>query len=183
MTHEKTVVASALHKYVATNLCPCNWPQFEYWVSKPQGPGWQDEIQNTLIESLLELRNFERTQPKVPEFGLVDELHCFSCGVKWKHYSHEWRMLAFQERLIRLDKPSPDVTTFVGFIGANIFATLGQEPIGAPSLTLDQWSKFMEGKTFHAVPFGSSAPQEASNKTPFLRRLVNTLENYRRERR
>lgn len=179
VAQQKKSVAGVLRGYVASNCCPCHWPQFEYWVGKSQGPGWQDEIQNDLIKAAIELKCFDKTSPSAPEYGLEDELRCSVCGTKWKHFSEEWRMLAFRERLVRFDGLSPDAAAFSGLIGANVFATVGQEPSDSTrSLTLDQWASFMEGKPYEARPFGSLAGAESSRPPSLLRRIINALTRY-----
>ena len=142
---QRKIVGDVLNKYLEDNECPCDWPQFRYWVSKQQGPGWQDGIQNDLIDLALELPTFRSISPPNPEYWLEAEVHCDHCGSRWNYYSEEWRMLAFQRRLIRLDKTDDDLEKFPELmISESIYATVGKEPLSEiQRLTTEGWVKFM----------------------------------------
>lgn len=141
---EEHTVERVLRRYVGEHGCPCAWPQFEYWVSKPQGPGWQDSIQNELVRAALDLWFFQARRPGNPRYGLEAIVTCSKCSRTWQHFSEEWRMLAFQHRLLPVH-PSPDPASDVILVGANVFSTAGQEPTAARSLTLSEWTIFMLG--------------------------------------
>ena len=145
---QKNVVIDVLKNYLEDNDCPCDWPQFKYWVSKQQGPGWQDGIQNDLIEAALELPVFRLVSPPKPEYWLESEVHCDQCGAKWSFFSEEWRMLAFQKRLIPIDKSDEDPEELPDIIvSESIFATVGREPLPEiQRLSTDEWVKFMKGE-------------------------------------
>ena len=53
-------------------------------------------------------------------------------------------MLAFHNRLIPVH-PSPAAERGATLVGANVFATAGQEPNAAHTLSLAEWAKFMLG--------------------------------------
>ena len=73
-----------------------------YWVGKQQGPGWQDNIQNQLVESALKLACFEQIDDCEKSCGLQSSYTCTNCGVEWNYFSVEWRMLAFHRRLVKV---------------------------------------------------------------------------------
>ncbi len=173
---QATVVAEVLRGYVTSHHCPCHWPQFEYWAGKPQGPGWQDGIQNDLVKAAVELQCFEKTPVTVPGYDVIHYLDCLICGTRWKHSSEEWRMLAYRERLVRRDGLSPEAEGYSGLIGANIFATAGQEPSEIRrSLTLDQWIEFMGGTQKEEMPVGSEATTAGPTPPSLIQRIVNAL--------
>ncbi len=176
VAHQKKCVSDVLQRYIVSHHCPCHWPQFEYWVGKPQGPGWQDEIQNDVIEAAVALPSFVRTPPACPEYGLEEELQCSNCGTKWKHFSEEWRMLAFRHILVRVGpQGSSALAPRCQLIGANVFATLGHEPAATTlSLTLGQWTRFMEGKRYMAVPFFLTRAKEAG-LAAFFWKIINAF--------
>ncbi len=146
MDERRAVVSAVLEEGLSSRGCPCNWPQFEYWAGKTQGPGWQDNIQNCLVELAVRLRCFGLHPPRSPEYWLVEELHCGVCGTVWLHFCEEWRMLAFHERLVRADRRPPYTgTPGAGPIGADIAATAGFEPAGLVRLTLAEWADYMIG--------------------------------------
>lgn len=144
---QRKIVKEVLEGHLALFECPCDWPQFVYWVSKEQGPGWQDGIQNDLVEIALELPFYRSDPPSQPEYWLASEVSCEHCGARWKHYSIEWRMLAFQKKLIRTDKDDPGISEFPDLlISTSIFATVGHQPgPEIPRLTIEEWVQFMKG--------------------------------------
>ena len=152
LADQQKKVRDVLNNYMEKNKCPCDWPQFRYWVSKKQGPGWQDGIQNDLIQLALELPIFYLISPPKPEYWLEAEVHCDQCNAKWNYYSEEWRMLAFQKRLIRLDKNDDNFADFPELlISESIFATAGREPHPEiPKLSTDEWEKFMGGEIYRS---------------------------------
>jgi hypothetical protein len=127
--------------------CPCSSPRFVYWAGKPQGPGWQDNTQNELVTAALRLPFFEASPPAVPEYWLESDVRCARCGAHWKHYCEEWRMLAFQHRLVRSDGRAPDTACHSRLVGDDIAATAGFEPEGLRRLTLEEWAAFMLGES------------------------------------
>ena len=135
-------VARVLNEYLARDGCPCGIKQFVYWAGKKQGPGWQDSIQNQLVESALKLKCFVRVEDFKKEYWLEGVYYCKNCGTEWKHFSQEWRMLAFQEQLLLVGDDDPS-KLFDDIIGAEIFATYGKEPSDKKSLTLKEWENFM----------------------------------------
>ena len=66
----ETKVEYVLGKYYRDKGCPCGIKQFVYWAGKQQGPGWQDNIQNQLVVSALELACFERIDDCEKSWGL-----------------------------------------------------------------------------------------------------------------
>ena len=148
------VISDVLHQYVSLNGCPCSWPQFVFWAGKDQGPGWQDNTQNSLVKSALKLACFAKSPPKNPQYALEADVTCTSCGAQWKHFSVEWRMLAFQERLVRTDGHDADSSMYQGIIGEGVFATAGHEPEeGTRVLSLDGWVLFMKNAPFSTQPY------------------------------
>jgi hypothetical protein len=147
LAEQRKIVKDVLEGYLEIFDCPCDWPQFIYWVGKEQGPGWQDGIQNDLVEIALELPFYRSDEPSQPEYWLASEVTCERCGARWKCYSVEWRMLAFQNRLVRLDKGDLGLSEFPDLIISNsISATVGHEPgPKIPRLTTEEWVRFMKG--------------------------------------
>ncbi len=136
-----SMVKGVLRRIVEDRGCPCTSERFRYWVGKEQGPGWQDNIQNLLVEAAVELPLFRQIPCEVPEYGLENLIQCDNCSMKWKYFSIEWRMLAFHKRLVpaRLE-PLP----FCGIRGDSIFATAGKEPASHGTvLTAGEWAEFM----------------------------------------
>lgn len=148
------VVRGVLGEYLSRHPCLCGWPQFRFWAGKEQGPGWMDEIQNSLVACALGLRLFRREPPALPSYLQEDDAVCTVCGTRWRHFRYEWRMLAFQERLIPDGTAS---TVLQGFdhrlTGEWIFATAGYgPPVGDPVLAIRDWESFMLGRPFHTMP-------------------------------
>jgi hypothetical protein len=144
LADQDRAISHVLSQLVAKHGCPCHSPQFEYWVSKPQGPGWQDGLQNELVSAALKLKCFSRRKPETPRYGLEAIITCARCGREWQYFSEEWRMLAFHDRLIPL-QPSAPVDSDPLRVGPNVFATAGQEPTAVHTLGLEEWKKFMIG--------------------------------------
>ncbi len=140
--NREETVDRVLSEYCQEDGCPCGFRKFQYWAGKEQGPGWQDSIQNQLVKSTLKLKCFKAIDDFKKEYWLEGEYYCKNCGTKWKHFSEEWRMLAFRERLLIIGKSNPE-KLFEGIVGAEIFATAGSEPKGKTLLTLEEWEKFM----------------------------------------
>jgi hypothetical protein len=139
------VVDRVLAALTEGGSCPCASPRFVYWAGKPQGPGWQDNIQNELVTAALRLPFFESSPPASPEYWLESEVRCTRCGAFWKHYCEEWRMMAFQHRLVRTDGFGPGNGGFEGLIGHDVAATAGYEPKELVRLSRDEWAGFMTG--------------------------------------
>ena len=56
-------------------------------------------------------------------------------------------MLAFHDRLLRKGEDDPD-SLYPGLMATDVAATVGHEPNGLSSLTLDQWVEFMMGRKY-----------------------------------
>lgn len=133
---EEEAVRAVLHDYIQKHGCPCNWAQFEYWVSKEQGPGWHDTYQNVLAEESLNLACFEHNAA-TSRFDTF--ITCQVCGRRWRYVSEEWKMMAYRNRLI------PDhshVTSNPDLIGS-WFATAGFEPANKRLLSFEDWKSYM----------------------------------------
>lgn len=135
-------VRRVLDEYSSDGICPCDRPQFIYWVGKEQGPGWQDTLQNILVRQTLDLEFFEKTEIQKKEYWYSGSYFCGRCGTMWHHYSMEWRMLAFHERLLKEGEKDPG-SLFPGMISEDIAATVGFEPPPDRIISLDQWVDFM----------------------------------------
>ena len=142
ISRREEAVGRVLDEYLARDGCPCGFRQFVYWAGKKQGPGWQDSIQNQLVKSALKLKCFTAVEDFKKEYWLEGVYYCKNCGTNWKHFSQEWRMLAFQEQLLIIGGDDP-AKLFDEVIGSEIFATYGREPSGKKLLTLKQWEDFM----------------------------------------
>jgi hypothetical protein len=154
-------VDHVLSEYSSGMGCPCNYEPFVYWAGKRQGPGWQDSIQNQLVKSTLKLDCFERTDDHEGSMEYSGTWVCSNCETVWDHFSYEWRMLAFRERLLKFGEEVPDELN-EGLIGASIFATLGHEPHGRATISLDQWVAFMLGRDFESEIYRSFEPPHGS---------------------
>ena len=143
---QRKIVQEVLDGYLELFECPCDWPQFVYWAGKEQGPGWQDGIQNDLVDLALELPFYKSIPPSQPEYWLSSEVVCERCGARWNYYSIEWRMLAFQKKLLRTDKVELGLDDFPPqMISESIYATVGHEPEpGIPQLSTKEWVLFMK---------------------------------------
>lgn len=161
LADQDRAIADVLGLYVENHGCPCNWPQFEYWSGKPQGPGWQDNIQNELVKAALKLDCFHRRPPETPRYGLEALVTCSACGREWQYFSEEWRMLAFHDRLIPVH-PSAASQRDDALVDENFFATVGREPNAARTLRLMEWSNFMQG-----LPVG-----ESRHSSSFIRDVI-----------
>ena len=153
----KTKVAYVLDEYSSEMGCPCSYRPFVYWAGKKQGPGWQDSIQNQLVRSALELDCFELTDDRNPSYEYKATYVCNNCETVWDYFSYEWRMLAFQERILKSGEADPD-SLYEGLIADSIFATIGYEPHGRNTLSIDQWVAFMLGRDFKPGIYKSFAP-------------------------
>lgn len=144
-----------LSEYLRSHSCICTWPQFGFWAGKEQGPGWQDNLQNDLVEAALDLPFMRREPPSVPEYWLESEVVCGNCCSRWKHFRVEWRMLAFQDRLVPYGSSGPGPSSGYGHLtGDSICATLGHEPeAGRPILSTGEWMNFMLGRPFRTEPY------------------------------
>lgn len=159
VARRRSTVESVLGWYLSSGRCLCRWPQFVFWAGKEQGPGWQDSIQNDLVDAALRLPLFVSSKPAVPEYWLQDDVHCTACGSGWKHFSEEWRMLAYHERLVLLDPKTPMPAEYAGLIGESIAATVGHEPAdGRATLSLESWEEFMRGEPFLTEPYSRTYP-------------------------
>jgi len=133
---ENDAVGAVLRDYVKDHGCPCNWPQFEYWVSKEHGPGWHDEYQNVLAEEALKLSCFKG----IGLFSGYDAaLTCEVCGRRWRYVSEEWRMMAYRNRLI---PECSRITNTCDLIG-RWYATGGFEPASSRVLSFENWKRYM----------------------------------------
>lgn len=133
---EEEAVRAVLRDHVRKHGCPCNWIQFEYWVSKEQGPGWHDTYQNILVDESLHLSCFQQ-DAVTARFDTF--LTCQVCRRRWQYVSKEWRMLAYRDRLI------PDhsrITSDPGLIG-DWFGTVGFEPATKRVLDFENWKSYM----------------------------------------
>ena len=150
----QAAVREVLGEYLSEHPCPCGWPQFRFWAGKEHGPGWMDEIQNCLVREALELPLFRREPPAAPSYMQGNDAVCTVCGTRWQHFEFEWRMLAFQQRLIAPGATPVGCMAFdPKLTGEWIFATVGfGAPAGGPVLTLGEWVSFMLGRPFRAVP-------------------------------
>lgn len=161
----ENAVERVLHHYCSQDGCPCGFKRFVFWAGKDQGPGWMDNIQNQLVNSACKLDCFTEIEDFQKEYWLAGEYYCKNCGTRWKHYSAEWRMLAFQERLLIIDGDDPN-SLFEEMIGGEIFATFGSEPAGKKSLNLEQWVEFMLGRIYKAVPHPTTPlPKQESSSS------------------
>jgi len=139
-------VEQVLKQYCSDKGCPCNIKQFVYWAGKQQGPGWQDNIQNQLVESSLGLVCFEQIGDCEKSYGLKSSYICNNCGIKWNYFLIEWRMLAFHKRLVKVGADDPS-RLYEELTGNDIYATVGHEPAGKNALSLEQWVDFMLGRS------------------------------------
>lgn len=175
-------ISDVLGQYVDEHGCPCCWPQFEYWVSKPHGPGWQDNVQNELINAALKLQCFRQRKPETPKYGLEAIVTCSECDREWQYFSEEWRMLAFHYRLIPV-QPSAAAERGAALVGANVFATAGQEPCAARTLSLADWVKFMLGppaggtQSSRSLSRGAGPGPRSPRKSSVKKRGVRTPDN------
>ena len=135
-------VDRVLAEYCRQDGCPCGFRKFQYWAGKEQGPGWHDSIQNQLVKSALKQKCFKSIEDFKKEYWLAGEYYCKNCSTGWKHFSEEWRMLAFRERFLIIGGNDPG-KLFEGVLGAEIFATAGSEPKGKTLLSLEEWETFM----------------------------------------
>lgn len=150
----RKAVREVLGEYLSVHPCLCGWPQFRFWAGKEHGHGWMDEIQNSLVVAALDLPLFRLVRPAAPSYMQEDDAVCTVCGTRWSHTAFEWRMLAFQHRLVAAGAPSPGTGGFdPGLTSEWIFATSGHgPPAGDPVLALREWVSFMLGRPFDAVP-------------------------------
>jgi hypothetical protein len=133
---EMESVCAILHDYVQRHGHPCDWLEFEYWVSKEQGPGWYDYYQNTLAEESLNLACFEHD-------SLVNSydnyITCRICGRKWRFVSEEWRMMVYRSRLIPDHLRLKSLPNLIG----NYFSAIGFEPDNKRVLDFEGWKNYM----------------------------------------
>lgn len=141
LEYQRRVVGDVLATYLASHQCPCRWPQFVYWVGKERPPRSQDSIQNDLVAAALELPFYVREPPAKPEYWLKQLVRCDRCGARWKHFSEEWRMLAFHETLIRVAGPD---------------GHLAEELKPARPISLEAWARFMLGESYAIDPYPPS---------------------------
>jgi hypothetical protein len=143
-------VESVLQHYCDDKGCPCDYSSFIYWAGKTQGPSWQDNVQNQLVKSALKLPCFEKTDKMDnKDWGYQGSWFCNNCGTLWDHISIEWRMLAFQERLLRTGEEKPD-SLYPDLTSEDLAATVGHWPIGLKALSLEQWTEFMMGRGYRS---------------------------------
>lgn len=168
LADQDRTIHDLLDRYVKAWGCPCHSPRFEYWVSKEQGPGWQDNFQNSLIDEALKLSTFKQRKPEKPLYFQEADVTCTACGREWQYFAEEWRMLAFRNQLKPL-QPSQEAQSLVAQgasqVGGNVFATAGQEPDDKPRLSLPEWLAFMS----------EGVPQVPVRRTFALERVLNWL--------
>ena len=160
------IVKDVLGRYISKHGCPCDWSQFELWVSKPQSHGFQDNFQNELIKAALELPCFSehRFRPKPADSDFL--VTCSRCGSKWQYSSVEWRMCAYHERLIPLKSKVSSTGQVTQIVGENLFGTAGfQLPQGTEILPLKEWAEFMLGEpyTLQVVDSASASVKPSAN--------------------
>ncbi len=165
-------VEYVLDKYYTDKGCPCGIKQFVYWAGKQQGPGWQDNIQNQLVESALKLACFERIDDCEKSWGLDSSYTCSNCGAKWNYFSLEWRMLAFHKRLVKVGADDSG-KLYDEIICSDVAATVGHEPDGRKALSLQQWVAFMLGRDYKAESYIASYPTVEKTKAGFWQRLLS----------
>ncbi len=146
-----------IREYCSEKGCPCNHKQFVYWAGKQQGPGWQDNIQNQLVESVLKSDCFSKINDCEKTYCLESSYICNKCGTRWNYFLEEWRMLAYHKRLLKVGGDDP-VRLYKELIGSDIFATVGLEPDGKNTLSLDQWVAFMLGRNYKAETYPACTP-------------------------
>lgn len=156
-------VRETLKAYVDDNSCPCKWPQFEFWVSKEQGPGWHDYYQNELVQAAIQLECFERSSS--PN-NSGTQLNCKKCGRTWIYSSHEWRMEAFKHKLVPL---SENYFTYPALVGA-YFATAGSEPVNHKVIDFKEWKLFMSANDSNLAIHNTHKPN-----TTWLSKLFKLL--------
>lgn len=151
----REAVTRVLSEYLHSHACICAWPQFRFWAGKEQGPGWQDNIQNDLVEAVLDLPFIHTEPPSHPEFWLENDASCSVCGARWKHFRVEWRMLAFQDSLVPWDASEAVPAGGYGLlISGSICSTVGHEPEeGRQMLTTGEWIEFMLGRPYRTESF------------------------------
>ena len=112
------IIAENIKSLSEANGCPCNSKPFVYWVGKIN-ENRRDFLQSRIIHIILnELKLFakvpEPRQLDAPlrytEPGFLIYLHSYSCPnceSIWEFFSHEWRMMASEHCLRRLDIGDP----------------------------------------------------------------------------
>lgn len=173
VAREQAIVEGVLNQYVSKHGCPCGWRQFEYWVSKPQGRGWQDNIQNYLVTSARALPCFDRPKDKPPEYGHDLRIACHACGRVWRYTSEEWRMMATHEHLIPVQGSHIAAEEFGTLTSGSIFATAGYIPEGIPKLTIEQWAEFMLGEPYRSDQLHPILATRAASSRSFFRRILD----------
>ena len=151
LENTKNIVENVLSEYCSDEGCPCDYKPFVYWAGKQQGPGWQDNIQNQLVQSTLRLDCFSRINDCEKAYWFEGSYECSNCRTKWNYFSEEWRMLAFHKRLLKIGGDDPG-KLFEELIGNDIFASVGFEPAGKSTLSLEQWIAFMLGRDYKTEP-------------------------------
>lgn len=124
---KSAAILKVLNDYVAEHVCPCNWEQFEFWMSK------DDEYQRILAEAAVNLPCFKKSETVVrgDSAGVV----CKHCGKRWHYSSGEWRMMMYWYRFVPEDKRT---TSF------------DLKPLVRPSF--NQWYEFMLGRPYDGPP-------------------------------
>ncbi len=155
----RRTVSSVLSELCGSGGCPCGSARFAFWAGKEQGPGWQDNLQNALVEAALALPFFETKPPAEPEYWLEADVRCGRCGASWRLFSVEWRMMAHQKRLVPAAGVPvlPDVPE--GLMGDCIAATCGHEPSeGRPTISPGDWAVFMRNGPCRTRPYSRTCP-------------------------
>lgn len=129
----KLVAEKVLARGAAKYGCPCAWERFEACVAREHPASSMDDLQNALVLAAAKLPTFAIRPPDRPEVWLQDEWTCTRCGARWKHFSEEWRMMAYRERLVRADRAAPPTSA----------ATAGAP---SPPADPDAWAEFLLGE-------------------------------------
>ena len=148
VSHERMqqVVRGVLRELTSNGQCPCDNERFCYFAGKEHGSGWQDSVQNELVEQAVKLDTFDQRLPFEPHSCWEHDLTCRRCGTEWRFFTQEWRMLAYHHRLVKQDNRSDRDAAFAGIISNDIFQTLGMgPPDNARRLTIKQWRDFILG--------------------------------------
>ena len=143
----KQVVRGVLRELTSHGQCPCGNERFAYFAGKEHGSGWQDNVQNELVEQALKLDTFDVRPPAEPDHGLEQELTCRHCGSVWRFYTEEWRMLAYHHRLVKRGNVASHHAALEGIMSNDIFQTLGMgPPESSRRMNINQWRDFVLGK-------------------------------------
>lgn len=172
----KSNVEYVLIEYCSAKGCPCDYKPFVYWAGKQQGPGWQDNIQNQLVKSALKSGCFSKINNYEKSYWLEGSYVCDNCGTEWNYFSEEWRMLAFHNRFLKIGGDDPG-KLYEELIGSDIFTSVGFEPAGKNTLSLEQWVAFMLGRNYKAEPYQASVPA-GETEAGFRKIVLSCISDY-----